>query len=331
MNTGIDKLILTTRDYIVKDLDKLGKNRTIKQGKTEEESLPVILVNTGMDHKQIKANSLFYNVPDFYNVSINQTGLQVIVNPSKVLHEYELSDTKKTIEVISAVEKNMTDAGILLDFLSSSVSRIDLAKQVITERSTKAYTPAYNFMRGRKMKGVQYETGYRWGNKQHENTLYDKSIESNLPFPNLLRNEVKTKTTSTTQKMTGIHNLRNLFDAGDTYLTEFYNDYLNKKLFSGSFQTQMTIDFDSEVERLSTLKKQGKNALLKYFAITGINEIIKKLGDAELIFQIMKEAGYSRNEVNKQRNLLPELLSMSDTKEIDVKVLINELRLMFAA
>ena len=331
MNSGIDKLVLTTRDFTVKDLSKLGQNKTIKQGKSEEESLSSILVNTGIDHEIIKANNLFYNVPDFYNVSINKVGFQLVVNPSKVLHPYELSDTKKTIEVLHKVEKNLHDAGITFDMLGSSVSRLDLAKQAVPKRNPNGYTPAYTFMKGRQMKGVQYESGYRWGNKQHENTIYNKSIESNLPFPNLLRNEVKTKTTLATQKMTGIHNVKTLFDAGDEYLTNFYNDYLNKKLFSASFHTQMTFDFDSEVQRLLELKKQGRNALLKYLAITGINQIIQKLGSPNVIFQVMEEAGYSRNEIHKQRKIVMDMIDMSDIKEIDVRVLIEELRLMFAA
>lgn len=331
MNAGIDKLILTTNDFIIKDKNKLGQNRNIKQGKTEEESLPVLVVNNGIEYEQIRANNLFYNT-DFYNVSVNKTGLQVIVNPSKVLHEYELSDVKQAKEVIKAVQKNMNDAGILFDPLTSSVSRLDLAKQVFTKRSTNTYTPAFTFLKGKKMKGVQYETGYRWGNKQHENTIYDKSIESNLPIPNLLRNEIKTKTTAATKRMTGIHTLSNIYDAGDGYLTTFYNDYLNTKLFTGSIQTQMIIDFDGEVQRLATLKKQGSNALLKYLAATGIHEIVRKAGTPEIIFKIMHEAGYSRKQIWKERKTtIKDLLSFSDVTDIDVNVLIQELKTMFAA
>jgi hypothetical protein len=332
MNAGIDKLILTTNEYIVKNptSDHIGRNENKAQGKAKED-IPVIVVNTGNGHEYIRANSLYYNVPDFYNVSINQIGIQVIVNPSKVLHPYELADMDQVKKVVQAVEKDMKQAGIMFDPLTSSVSRLDLAKQKVTDRTPNAYTPAFTFMKGKKMKGVQYDTGYRWGNNQHENTIYDKSVESKLSFPNLLRNEVKIKKTQATRRMTGIHNLSNLYEAGDENLTRFYNEYLNTKLFSGTIQDQTVLDFDGEVERLSSLRKQGRNALLKYLAATGVNEIVRKAGTPEIIFKIMHEAGYSRKEISKQRYVIKDLLSVAEIKDIDVRVLIDELRTMFAA
>lgn len=331
MNAGIDKLILTTNDFIIKDVNKLGQNRNIKQGISEDESLPVLVVNNGDEHEYIRANSLFYNT-DFYNVSVNKIGLQVAFNPSKVLHQYELAGIKEAKQVVAAVQKNMSEAGILFEPLRCSVSRLDLAKQIVPERSINAYVPAFAFLRGKRMKGVQYESGYRWGNKQHENTIYDKSIESNLPFPNLLRNEVKTKTTAATKRMTGIHTLSNIYDASDTHLTSFYNEYLNTKLFKGTIQTQMIIDFDSEVHRLVTLKKQGRNALLKFLAATGIHQIVRMAGTPEIIFEIMKQAGYSRKQIAQERKTtIKDLLSFSDLTDVDVKVLIHELKTMFAA
>ena len=45
----------------------------------------------------------------------------------------------------------------------------------------------------------------------------------------------------------------------------------------------------------------------------------------------MQEAGYKRNEIHKQRDFIKVLLSSSDIKEIDVLVLIHELKTMFAA
>lgn len=331
METGIDKLILTTKDFAVKDISIFSQNRNIPQGK-QESDLPVIFIENGHNGFTVQANGLGYNeVNGLYNTSINRVGIQVIFNPSKVLHQYELSDVNQAKKVVQAVQKNLNEKGIMLNMENATISRIDLAKQNFMERNNETYAPAFTFLKGKKMKAVQYDFGYRWGNKQHENTIYDKSIESKLQTPNLLRNEVKFKTTRSTQKTTGIHNLTQLYEAGTPYLTQVYNEYLNTKLFRNQIESQMVIDFDTEVQILSNFKNQGRNAVFNWLSVKGI-EYFVKMGSLESIFKIMKEAGFTRQQIHKERTKVLGLLSASmDTTIIDVKTLISELKQTFAA
>lgn len=331
MNAGIDKLILTTREYTVKDLAVFGQNRTIPQGKKESD-LPVIYVPSGIGNGyQVQANGLFYNVNDLCVTSINKTGIQVILNPSKIFHPYELSDTDKTKQAVSIVQKKLSDAGIILDYDTAVISRMDLAKQKFMDRDTRTYIPALSFLKGKKMKGVQYEMGYRWGNNTHENTMYDKSIESNLPTPNLLRNEVKFKNTKFTQRTTGIHSLNELYRAGTPYLTQVYNEYLSKKLFTSQVSNQMVLDFDNEVEILKTIRETNhRNAVLKWLSIRGLEVFMSQGGSMSSIHSIMEQAGFTRKHRHTTEKTILELLSYSN-KEIDVKTLIEELRQTFAA
>jgi hypothetical protein len=331
MNASIDKLVLTTREFIIKDSVPVGFNMNVPQGKKHSD-LPVLYIDTGYGHKQIQANSLYFNHPDFYSTSVNQTGIQVIFNPSKILHPYKLASLLETNEVIKAVEKDLIKNGILLNIDSMMISRIDLAKQNLMIRDNLAYAPAFKFMNGKQMKSVQYEFGYRWGNKQHENTIYDKSKESNLHESNILRNEVKLKKTGIVRKRSGIHSIKQLIDSSDSYLTNLYNDYLNEKLFTGSYSEQLTFDFDNEVQRLKALKKEGRNAVIKWIASRGINSLIQELGSIEVLYQIISQAGFTKGTVSKEKDKIEELLKYSKgIQKISISALINELQRTFAA
>lgn len=331
MNAGIDKLVLTSKEFIIKDSAIIGINKNIAQGKKESD-LPVLYIDSGNGYKQIQANSIYFNQPEFYSSSVNKTGIQVVLNPSKILHPYKLASLFEVNEVLQAVEKDLSKNGILLNIDNTVISRIDLAKQKVMDRNNLAYAPAFQFMRGNKMKSVQFEFGYRWGNNSHENTIYDKSKESKLPESNLLRNEVKFKKTGIVQRRSGIHSIKQLKDSSDDHLTTLYNDYLNEKLFTGAYSNQLTFDFDNEVQRLKALKNDGRNAVLKWIASQGINTLITQFGSIDSVFQIMKEAGFTKGAISKEKDKIEDLLKYSKgIQEISVSTLINELRETFAA
>lgn len=331
MVPGFDKIHLSTKDFTIKDISKLGQNRNIHQGKTEQD-IPIITIDTGTTTENIRANNLYFN-HDLFNVSINKVGAQVIYNPSKILHPYELlTDTNELKRVGNIITSEMKKNGILLNIDHASVTRMDLAKQTKTQRSIYSYRTAFDFMKGKRLSKVGFDGGYRWNNKTHEIQIYDKGLESNLPFKNFTRCEAKFKKTRYIQTKTGINKYADFFHLDTRYINDTYNNYLTQTIFSGTSQ-QIVIDFNTEVEKLIALKKAGRNAVLSYLAVASINDLIAKFGSIEVLFDMMKEAGFTKGAISKQREQIKNLMSFTSgsISTTNVKLLIEELKHTFAA
>lgn len=335
MDAGIDKLVLTTREFSIKSLSVMGQNRNIPQGKTEDE-LPVLGIDTGFGHMEmIRANSIYFNdETGIFNFSVNRTGAQVVFNPSKILHQYNLvTDTKEVKKVGDLITKRLHDQGINVSLESSNVSRLDLAKQDIMTRGIYTYSKAFAFMRGKRMTSTGYKDGYRWGNTQHEVTAYDKGIESNLPIENLMRLEGKFKTTKTVQKKSGFKNYADILHSDSGHLTDIYNRYLNDVLFGKNVPFQTSINFDQEVEKLKYFKETGRGAVSNYLICNSINSLINQYGTIDVLFDIMAKAGFSKGTISKERQKIYGLMQIGNgqVSELTIPTLINELRICFAA
>lgn len=332
MDAGFDKLILTSKDFIIKDFSIFGQNRNISQGKNETD-LPVLSIDNGTTQMEnIRANSIYFN-HDLFNLTVNRNGLQVIFNPSKILHPYELTtDFKELKKVGDRINTIMQQNKILTNFDNCIISRIDLAKQEIIPNGLYHYKPAFEFMRGKCMKNVGYENGYKWGNNSHEAQFYNKSIESKLPFDDLDRLEAKLKKTKVVQQRTGLNNYGILFQSDNNHINSIYNGYLDSTIFRNNIPNQMVLDFSSEVEKMKHFKNSGRNAILKYLVSNGLNDLINKFGSIETIFDIMKEAGFDKSSISRERKKLLDILDYSgNTSEVNVRTLIQDLKYKFAS
>lgn len=331
MDAGFDKFILTTKEFTIKDISKFGVNRNIPQGKKENE-MPVISIDNGTtEMTNIRANSIYFN-HDIFNFTVNRIGAQIIFNPSRILHPFELvSDFNEVQKVSNKINDLLKQNSILLNIDNCTISRIDLAKQHIMPKSIYSYRPAFDLMRGKRMKSTGFENGYRFGNMQSETTFYDKGVESNLPLTNLVRCEPKFKKTKCVQNKTGFINYGQLFKSDNQYINSVYNNYLNSTIFSNNVSSQLVLDFNSEVEKMKHFKSSGRNAVLKFLASSNLDFLLNKFGGVEVIFDIMKEAGFDKASISRERTNIKELLSYSFISEINVNTLIHELRQTFAA
>lgn len=335
MDAGIDKIILTTRDFSIRDLSILGVNRNIPQGRREED-LPVLAISNGHNLVNVRANGMYYNHPTCtFNMSFNRNGAQVIFNPSKILHHYDLvtdlSDVRKLTE---RIENQMRQVGIGVNLLDATVSRLDLAKQKVLQRRLATYRPALEYIKGKRTSSTMYESGYRWSNKQHEAIIYDKSLEANLDIKNLIRLEAKFKTTQTVCKRTEIRKHSDLLSADTEYITSIYDKYVLKQLFNkDNVTTQHALDFDNEVERMRHLKQtSGRNGIYVYFMHTSIDAFIERFGDITRFYDVMKEAGYSRSYIAKIRVLVTQTMNASEkTRDLHIQQLLHELQNHYAA
>lgn len=333
MNAGFDKLILTTKDFIIKDTSIFGINKNIPQGKKETD-LPVLSIDNGTTQMEnIRAKNIYFNHHDVFSLSVNRTGMQVIFNPSKILHTYELvTDFKDVKKVSDRINVIMAQNKILTNFDTCSISRLDLAKQLIIPNGAYRYKPAFEFMKGKRVKKVGYETAFNWFNKSDEAEFYDKSVQSKLSFKDLNRFEIRLKKTNVVQQRTGFNTYATLFQSDNNYVNSIYNGYLSTKLFDNNIPMQLVLDFSSEVEKMKHFKNLGRNAVLKYLVSSNLDDVINKFGTIETIFDIMKEAGFDKSSISRERkNILDILDYSSTTTKVNVRTLIHDLKYKFAS
>lgn len=336
MDAGIDFLTLTTRDFIIKDPSLLAETATKPQGKSKSE-IPVLGIDTGFGQMEmIRANKLFYNHDKgIFKFTVNSFGAQVIFNPSKILHPYNLvTDLKEVKKVGDLVTKEMAEIGILLNLDRASVSRLDLTKQAIMNRSIAAYASAFSIMRGKRLTTTGFENGYRWNTKETELQFYDKGVESKLPLNNLIRLEDKFKKTRVVKKICGFNNYCEILMSDSTYLTQVYNKFTTDKLFSDKVGYQSALDFENEVDKLRHFKDMGRNAVMKYLVCNSLEDFILKFGKIDVLFDIMFKAGFDRSTVSRERQNILDYLkyaNVSEKADVTILELINELKLCFAA
>lgn len=331
MEAGFDKFVLTTKDFMIKDISLFGVNRNIPQGKKETEMSVISIDNGTTEMINMRANSVYFN-HELFNFTVNRTGAQIIFNPSKILHPYELvTDFKEVQKVSNRINDLLKQNSILLNLDNCTMSRIDLAKQQIMSKSIYSYRPAFDFMKGKRMKNTGYEGGYRWGNNTHEVTMYDKGTESNLPISNLERCEAKFKKTKFVQNKTGFLNYGQLFKSDNQYINSVYNNYLDSTIFRNNVGHQLVLDFQTELDKLIHFKSSGRNAVLKFLASSNLTALINKFGSIEVIFDLMKEAGFDKASISRERKNIKDLLPYGEITQINVNTLIHELRQTFAA
>lgn len=335
MDAGIDFLTLTTREYMVKSISGMGQNRRIIQGKTEEESRVLGINKPGGQIEMLRADNIYYNEKDLYQCTIDNRGIAVTFNPSKIRHPYELvTDTKEVKRVGDMINKRLTENGILLNFDTAIVSRLDLTKQDILPRGFSTYIQAFSMLKGKRMKKTNWSTGYRWGNGNCEVQSYDKGIESKLPINNLIRFEDKFKHTDVVQKICGFNNYGDVLKSDNKHLTGIYNRFITDKLFSDKVGYQSALDFENEVDKLKHFKDMGRNAVMKYLLCNSLEDFILKFGKIDVLFDIMAKAGFNRSSISRERQNILKLLQyaeVSDKADVTIVELINELKTRFAS
>lgn len=345
--TGIDKIALSTQNFSIRD----AKNKdfaidcAIKQG--GKNPPPLLIDSTGF---QVEAWKMYHNSEKgIANYSINERGLQVIFNPSKLFHSYHLTSTGTRLnDAIKTVEKEMQSIGISCNIAEMHPTRIDVAAQSEMHFPLFQYEPAFRLLKGQRMKQQrQYEGGYSFGNTQTQTMFYDKLKELQynnpknriiLPENNLLRCEVRQLKNKSVAQVFNIGKLSEFIQLGPTDIENVYKSFLNKRIFARQFVSdQYELDFNSELEILKSYKKQhSRDAWKLYLMEINLDALLLKFGNIDNFGTFCMEAGYSRENVFRIKNNIRSLLqrkSVNDTKrgEVTTSTLLTELQEKFAA
>lgn len=339
--TGIDKLVLTSQDFIIKDASTTGLQ--LKHGFTD---LATGEQKEGFLFKDkrgrtISGASAFLNTEQ-YNLNINSYGLQVTFNPSKTYHPYELCADAKVLEKrIETLSKDIYGRGIRLDIEQANISRIDLAKNAEMSQPCIAYSPVLSWLNIQRAKrSAMYPDGHTSNNNKFGLNFYNKGKELRendiqvIQHDNMMRCELQLKGTQSVCKRIGIGNIRTLYESGITPLNDFYNDTLTKDIFKSKNITQYRISYTGTKETLMSLKDTyGQSALNMFYSMYGIGELMNEVGSLQAFEKMLSELGYHRNTILKHRKRILSLLDIQKniTKQSGIGKLYKELLYKFAS
>lgn len=337
---GIDKLILQTKDFEVKDTRQLTiVPNAKKQGEDDTQNTPLFHCNGAV----VNGSKAYHNSKDeggTISANINWAGLSITYNPSKMLGKNvgELSSVADVQTVSAEVEKYLFSNGIVAPLSGAKIYRIDLAKDRSMNQKVFAYSDVFNLLRAKGYnQKVQYPHGVRIGNRKRQGIFYDKGREL---FPrggdtNTMRGEVRLMTNQTLTKRIGISTMADLYHADTNYLNQTYNHWVNVDMFHYNDDGQIAFDFVNEVSILQNFKEQGRNAFKRYLMLRGVEATMLIVGGMDNLKRLLSEV-FHRNRVNDCMKEVEELMrlkaEMEKEREQDtLSSKYEELRLKFVA
>jgi hypothetical protein len=338
---GVDKLVLTTTDYSVKDWGKLEHTPRKGQGKEPytPDSRDILLYDKSGDpcfHK-----NLYYN-PDpnnksgksRLNLTIDNRGLQVILNPSKYEsdireHIYPVHDHKTIMwRLDSYFEFMHHDLGIDFDSNGMKINRIDMCRNVESDKPVSAYKPMFETISLARTKNqTMYPEGFTDTNSQKGLIIYDKikaMIQDNeirkdknlcndlLKYPHLMRIEVQAKKQGVNNYF-GLNRLSEIDSYGLPYLQDKYRHFLINNVFKNQPRETPVLPYACTLELLRDFKF---SELIKTF---GIESLIQSFGGVQQLLDSVNEihGKMKKSRVRKQIISLIEARGMISDRIIE--------------
>lgn len=324
MGTGIDKIQVWTPlpEVSVQDASTnvFGRFMNIKQGETE---IPFLL--TDKKGFQVYADRIYHN-SKLAQYTINNRGLQIQFNPSKLRHQYHLSGTGKWFSAtIKSIAKELRAIGIDTNLDAMKLARLDLAKQSQMRNPYYSYIDAFRLLKAKRAKNQrEYPNGYLVGNTRWEVMSYDKKqelLEHNYQIKesNLMRLEARWLKPKAVSGLCHVDTLPVLASLAPEELDSIYVEHLNTKYFPKQFEsTQMAFDFDSELEQMKFfINEFGKGWFYKYLSVRSIEQILVGFGGTENLRRALLEV-VPKQTASDIVNQCKELLSIKAKMDVAV-------------
>lgn len=292
MKIGIDKLVLTTKDFRLPTVPRMIPVYNTELGESLEDVSPIA---TTTDGQEIRAQRLYKDtrrLKTCTNVSINRNGLQLTFNPNSHYHEYKTySDPKRLEESYKAIQSELKEIGILADVGRMTTYRIDTNNDCVMSKPYAKYKPVFDSLNASRMKVTSHTTGVTIKNKSAAAVFYDK-VEDQLnktgqliAEENLLRNEVRLLNTGVVQRhasfLSQANNIIRHYDHKDEVHLRKMDTIL--KSLKPSTSTQLLFKFEDDIVALNHfLETQKKNKLQQFLSVFGgIEYILDKYGNIQ--------------------------------------------------
>ena len=252
-------------------------------------------------------------------VDLNKYGLHIQMNPSKMLHDYELtSDVSAQVE---KVKKMLSGLTIDVDLNTARINRIDLTRQSCMDQPIQSFNGAFSALMGRRVKQrVQYPDGFEIGNKSKLAVFYDKTAELKINGiigpPNLLRAEARFngKAVGNTRSGVGLTTVNDLLTIDPEYLTDRYRKFMMSDVFRCNDGLQLTIDYGTEVHILRALidhHKTVSKALDVYIASSGLDHLISSFGSIDHFRTVLRNMDVKQATAYRQADRLNGIMQQS--------------------
>lgn len=268
------------------------------------------------DGEEISARKAFLNSPK-YNFEIlkgiNGTNAFVHFSIPKVHNEksnYEMIGKDDSYKVISKIESELRSSGIITDLYNGKVSRLDICRNVITDKKYNEYDNVLNNLQMKR--AVKKDLGknvdtHLWKNTLQEICLYDKHKEMTFKkndvsgvHENTVRCEIRLMRTRKVNDEFQFDNVESMFDRYNELGTN-YRKKLKTNIFKYDISEFEVLLKNEVVSRLnyfrSHYKRNAVNEFIKSFGIVMIERLI-----GMKVFELaLKESGCKRNTIHYVR------------------------------
>jgi len=335
---GIDKLTLWVEDYGVEHLDA-GHGWTVQSSLSpaNPEPMPLHRDKSGV----VYGNKAHFNT-DRVRLDIDQRGLRIDLNPSKLKHPWHLSgmDVLGTVEDVIQGEAHL--AGIKFDPLDLRLSRLDLARQADMTEPLSVYSHAFHLMNGKRMATSTYPTGAMFKNGQRQAIFYGKRAELIHRHKegfgcgeHTLRAEARFMKHKPVATATGLTYFHDLLQTDDVHLLDVYRGFMARDVFRITGDGQQAIipleDLDATFDLIRMTSSERK--LLETFERSaGIGLLLVQFGGINGYLDYLSTKGLERTRIWKHGQRLQKLMAYNGMLNEHGKTtpdLVNELRTAF--
>jgi len=253
---------------------------------------------------------------NLFNLDINKNGMFLKFTPAKVFYgcNYYSVNNNQLKLVTDEIQEELKRSDIHIDLKETALSRVDLARNIHTDKPIPAYQEMFSFLSGQRMKSVAYPEYYRYGNRSRQIVFYDKISELtnfqkinindfDIPDKNTLRGELRFLSGSVCKRDLPYTKLGDLYKKSNYEdIKDSYKYYLKKLVFkSGVKDEKVKFHFNKEVEILQEMRKAFKrNAINEYFNHRNFNFILNVFGSLDNFRSVLIEAGFERTYVYRR-------------------------------
>jgi len=314
MRAGIDKISVHTSDYQIDNLYNTGlfQDRGKIDLSTGESGQDVTLFDRAGN--ELTGAKFFANHEDgVYSININSRGVQVLYNPSKFHHQYNLtSDPEQLLEAWQFIEADLNERGIKSNWHTANVTRLDLAKNTTLNNPCMWYDPLWKLLEVKRTKNPkQYPDGYASHNNSSGVNFYNKGREANAPElgDNTLRGEYQFKKRNSVRTGTGLIIHDHVIRAGEGYINDVFKNTIQDRVFRlKQADNQLLIPFtDTEALFHQYVQTSKRTAVKKLVGVLGTTALLDQIGGVKGFRLMLQRAGYSRQAINDNVNDLMKL------------------------
>jgi hypothetical protein len=309
---GIDKIGITSKDYRIRNLDRLSHApphiKGIKEGEVRIEPTP--FASDGRGEPMI---GKYYSNDHLISLDIDFRGMKISFNPSRMISEdlHYLSRSRGEVTKCGELIKSkLLSLGIDCSIEDHNLSRVDLAQDSHLPDQVKSYIEVMRMLRGKRMKSKEYPDGFLFSNTLRQFCFYDRGEKIRLDggeelSNNLGRGELRMTKKISVEKTLGISTFRQMVDTEPDQLECIYHNFVSDDIFKSRLDpTEMNgINIESEISLFTdcyaTMKRGGVNRYLEDF---GIDQVINLHGSFDNFFDFLIQCGVAQSTAYRQVN-----------------------------